>query len=580
MKPRSVGFFVGCVAALLLSSLAHAVVSNPLPRTILQPDGKKIQVVRRGDERGSWLETSAGYTIAKARNGYWYYVRGYEKGKAILSKRRAHLPVDSGLKLVQHLNPWIDRDREPPWFETEPFDDSELLAGPHSGDVVLILVEFDDRAFTHSSASGWADLIEDTQDPDAKTIAHYYDAASYGKVSLAPASESYGVHDDGVIGPLHLPMNHPNTGPTGDPTGGNAAHSDIYEMAIDLADPYIDFASYDTNSDPGVDPSELAIVIVVAGYEHASTDAHFPSVHGHASHGSGVLFTDDPDPVFGGTIPLFYQYAMVGELHEQTGVANQFVPANLGIFVHELGHLIYKLPDLYDTDFSSVGIGPYGVMGYGAWGMDPAGDTQLGQTPTLPSAWSQFKLGWVGASANFPFTGLVTSGRSTTPLSQHLVGIAHMAIQSPQGFISCSNEEYFLMQYRTAEGYDRGLTPLYDAFTGAEQPGVVIYHVDERRADNTSDAARLVDAEEANNLSMDLAGSTHYNLFYLGNVTNFDEFTTPGSAFNGGADSGVYVSVGGPQVTFQGDNAIAININTDCDASTWTPKAGGIIQVP
>ena len=51
----------------------------------------------------------------------------------------------------------------------------------------------------------------------------------------------------------------------------------------------------------------------------------------------------------------------------------------LGVWVHEFGHEL-GLPDLYDTDGSSEGIGHWGVMASGSW-------TDNGETPAYFSAW-------------------------------------------------------------------------------------------------------------------------------------------------------------------------------------------------
>ncbi|NIN34446.1 MAG: hypothetical protein GTO60_04870, partial [Gammaproteobacteria bacterium] len=80
-------------------------------------------------------------------------------------------------------------------------------------------------------------------------------------------------------------------------------------------------------------------------------------------------------------------YAQFGEIHSDH-------QATMGIMVHELGHLIFSLPDLYDTDGSSEGIGGFGVMAAGSWGKAST-DTYSGQTPVLPCAWSRYNLGWI-----------------------------------------------------------------------------------------------------------------------------------------------------------------------------------------
>ena len=55
---------------------------------------------------------------------------------------------------------------------------------------------------------------------------------------------------------------------------------------------------------------------------------------------------------------------------------------------HELGHLLFGLPDLYDTDDSSEGIGNWCLMASGSWGGG-------GDVPAHPSAWCKANQGWV-----------------------------------------------------------------------------------------------------------------------------------------------------------------------------------------
>lgn len=61
-------------------------------------------------------------------------------------------------------------------------------------------------------------------------------------------------------------------------------------------------------------------------------------------------------------------------------------PLHIGVLAHETGHAL-GLPDLYDYDGSSQGIGTWGLMGTGAHAAPFA--------PAHPGAWAKEQLGWV-----------------------------------------------------------------------------------------------------------------------------------------------------------------------------------------
>lgn len=64
-------------------------------------------------------------------------------------------------------------------------------------------------------------------------------------------------------------------------------------------------------------------------------------------------------------------------------------PMHIGVLAHETGHAL-GLPDLYDYDGSSQGIGAWGLMGTGSH------NTYF--SPSHLSAWEKEQLGWVGVS--------------------------------------------------------------------------------------------------------------------------------------------------------------------------------------
>lgn len=115
---KLIGIVIVCAVILMQSSA----VSNSTPFAapaapgifyLSQPDGSKISVHARGDERFSWMETTEGYSIEKATNGLWYYVSDGSTLSGpvpenkwngfVLTNVQAHLPPPE--TLPKHIRP-------------------------------------------------------------------------------------------------------------------------------------------------------------------------------------------------------------------------------------------------------------------------------------------------------------------------------------------------------------------------------------------------------------------------------------------------------------------------------------------
>ncbi len=126
-----------------------------------------------------------------------------------------------------------------------------------------------------------------------------------------------------------------------------------------------------------------------------------------------------------------------------------------GVFCHELGH-IFGLPDLYDTDYSSRGIGYWSVMAYGCW-LGPDG---LGGCPARLDAWCLAELGFT-APVDITSNVLNTEIRSVADGGE-------ICRLWPDGNPA---SEYFLVENRQNTGYDSYLPG----------DGLLIWHIDETR---------------------------------------------------------------------------------------------------
>ena len=222
--------------------------------------------------------------------------------------------------------------------------------------------------------------------------------------------------------------------------------------AILAADPFVNYAAYDTNGNNSLTADELFVVVVAAGNETSFGGACAPSVWGHVWN----IFMVTPPVVDGKQVAAtFPGYGQFGEMHCTTSSPPGQM-ATIGIMAHELGHL-YNLPDLYDRDGSSEGVGDWSLMGGASW----LGVARAGDTPALMDPWSKARLGWVTP----------TRVIGTLPNQSIAASATKAAIyQFRAGSAVTRTGEYFLLENRQRIGYDAALqVPAYSSGTWTKQ---------------------------------------------------------------------------------------------------------------
>ena len=390
--------------------------------------------------------------------------------------------------------------------------DSEPVKVVTQTPLIIIQVEYNDYQFT-SSASTWNAKIFGEQDGQ---LNDYFMEVSREQFKVSPATESYGTENDGII-TVSINANHP-----GNDKPVNKEH---FIQALEFADPYIDYASYDTDSDGYIRDSELQVMFLVAGGE-AATGLN-PGVWAHAWCMSPTASTTVTDGVYVAHCSYdgdgqYAGYSCFGEHH-----FDHSQDASIGIIAHELGHATLGLPDLYDTDLSSEGIGYFGLMGAGSWGYK-SGETS-GETPSHMSAWSKIKKGWVDVQE------ITTSQTNVSLLDTNNLEFKPLKIETG------NPGEYFLIENRSANGYDRGLYRLdYSTFLG----GIAIWHIDDSQTSNSDETHKWVDLEEANGISLDVSGNRgdQINLFYSGNKIDFTTTSDPNTNRYDSASTGINIT--------------------------------------
>lgn len=227
-------------------------------------------------------------------------------------------------------------------------------------------------------------------------------------------------------------------------------------QALGVADQTLDFGQHDNDGPDGVPNSgdDDGIVDFVA-FVHPQRDGACGSNPNIWSHRwvlrgwTGSMFTTNDPSARGG-------FVRVDDYTIQSGVggatacdATALMP--IGTIAHETGHA-FGLPDLYDTQGSSAGIGNWGLMG--------SGNYATPFSPARMESWSLVELGWV--------TVVPVDSTATLTLppvqSGDTVALARASPASPRG-------EWLLVENRQALEADTAMARLMGR-------GLLIWHID------------------------------------------------------------------------------------------------------
>lgn len=401
-----------------LGSVANTPVA-PLTVLATTSSGEQIEVSAQGTSANSWWLGS---------NGTKY--RMNEEG--LLESRI--LTANSALVMSS-----AESGQSPINF----FPQSIVSDTPFRQPMLVLLLSFTDRAISTT-----LDELSDRIFTSQNSVASYYQDLSGGDFQIQPVAETQGVAD-GIVH-LSLPQIHPDFG-----SHYQQAAPSLVRQALLASANWVDYPSFDSNQDGVLSNQELAVVVIVAGFENAygGQAASHPRVWAHQGDTGQVR-------VQGKLIP---QYALFGELHQNHVVS-------IGIICHELGHLLLGLPDLYDRNGQSYGIGRWGLMGTGSWNRTGA---YLGDSPAGMMAWSKNKAGF-------------QQSQTIDQEGQYEL----MPGQSMQLWLDpYQHGEHFLLEYRQQQGLDKGLP----------MQGLLISHIDPFRESQQNDEVshKLVDIESA-----------------------------------------------------------------------------------
>jgi immune inhibitor A len=343
--------------------------------------------------------------------------------------------------------------------------------------IIVVLVEFSDRAIG-ATPDRFRDLFFSTGKIATGSVREYYTEVSNGLVTI----------DGEVVGPYTLPLTLAQY--CNGASGIGTALPNATTMARDAvlaSDPDVDFAPYDNDGNGFVD----AFVIVHAGSGAEQTGSN-GDIWSHKWNVQGGAMTVDLTKIFG--------YLTIPE------------DALVGVSAHEVGHLLWGWPDLYDTDGTSEGIGRWCLMASGSWNGG-------GDTPAHPCGFLKLDQGWA----------TVTNPTTNGAVSLQDVKDSHDVLRLWKD--GTPGSEYFLVENRQQTRFDADLP-------GA---GVLIWHIDEAITHNRDEAhyrVALMQADGKRDLEND-ANRGDGGDCYPGtsNNTSFTGTSTPNSKSYAGVDT-------------------------------------------
>ena len=509
-------------AVFLLSACVAGIPAKPGVFELTQPDGVVFRARLRGDEHAAWYETSRGYSIVQDDGNVWVLAReNAGKLEATSVRADAASPMILG-SFPKHQRParWALLGDSPVKGASPRSSGGVRSYANGTAKVLVLLMNFTDNPRVNAGkyiGEYYWNLYFNMS--NSSSMASYYTENSYGKFNIS-----------GVVGGPNKWYSSDYTmsfwGRDASSAGDDAYYgsaSYTYNLlceALAKADADVNYANYDLDSDGFIDA--LAVVHAGCGQED----------------GSGCLMTD---PLW--SVRWSWHSNLCSTTFDGKGLKSGTVVAEdspMGVAGHEAGHDLADLPDLYDTDYSSEGIGDWGMMAGGSWN----GKTgYAGTSPSHFGAWSKYFMGWVEPT-------LVTSPlfdeqldyvEANPDVYQIMIPLSDTPVHPSSG----GEKEYFLVENRQKTGFD----------TYIPGSGVLIWHIDDNQArigDNTFnkyDADRGVDLEEADgrtDLDTGANRGDSTDPWYSGNSAPlygraFNDSSTPNSKAKAG--SATYINI-------------------------------------
>lgn len=266
------------------------------------------------------------------------------------------------------------------------------------------------------------------------TMTNYYREVSYNQFELTGT----------VFDWVHL--SKPESIYVNDDIGYHGDMGRLIHEILDSLDKTVDFSQFDNDGDGVVE--NLCVVHSNTGQEYYGKDEGVKIRHiwSHSYYlkyyPQGVYRTNDTNSM--GKLVSIDKYTVQPEVD----YANRM--EGIGVYCHEFGHVL-GLPDLYDIDYSTNGVGEWCLMS--------SGNDNTGHCPAHLCAWSKEFMGWISA---IPITedmdNLVLPPIETNPVAYKVWRNGQIESFRPVDLrgksLSDMGKEYFMVEYRKKISFD------------------------------------------------------------------------------------------------------------------------------
>ncbi|EML0283786.1 M6 family metalloprotease domain-containing protein [Vibrio alginolyticus] len=492
------------LTALLAGKSMATTPPSPVWHTIALSDGSSSEAILRGTADFHWFEDKQGNALLQ-EDGVWFFAQiQRESDTPIListgvvktqsseppesAKFRPDLQVKPQLSSLKTIEPMARKNLLRSAQGYQAMSSSTVKQQP----LLVVQVSFDDQAMVH-------DFEQRVFNTNGQSVVDYFDKNSQGKFKVVPALESYGTANDGVID-VTVAQSHPNCHSSSTDKTCTAKLNAVFTEAYQKLDPYFNLSAYDSNQNGTVEPSELSVMFIFAGGDRSTGVLNRPAIWPHK-------FSHDDVTLDGKKITDYCVFADYQVDHQAT----------LGVIVHELGHLMLGLPDLYARN-SDASIGSWGVMGGGSWAQKP-GDSYAGDTPVNMSAWSKHAAGFVVPTVTH---------ESPAPISVNNDDVKLVYLDP---YLKEFGPRIYL-ENRTFSGYDRALA--------AEGILATSVNVQNRFNDVGAMQVQIMQADGLNELEND--GRSDADDLYPNGGDVISDTSIPGLRAITGFDTGVRIS--------------------------------------